>query len=86
MVGVCWATCFEILPRMCRQYLLVDPSLAEEVVMEGRMVVGMNIHREICVLSMAGGVAILPDQVKWACPESQCHVTCEVGCAVMWQI
>ena len=43
--------------------MLVDPSLAEEVVMEGRLVVGMNIHREICVLSMAGGVAILPDQV-----------------------
>ena len=42
----------------------MDPSRAEEVVMEGRLVVGMNIHREICVLGMAGGVAILPDQVN----------------------
>lgn len=41
----------------------MDPSLTEEVVMEGRLVIGMNIHREICVLGMAGGVAILPDQV-----------------------
>lgn len=31
--------------------------------MEGRLVVGMNVHREICVLGMAGGVAVLPDQV-----------------------
>ena len=32
--------------------------------MQGRLVVGMNIHREICVLGMAGGVAILPEQVR----------------------
>ena len=42
----------------------MDPSLTEEAVMEGRLVVGMNIHREICVLSMAGGVAIHQDQVR----------------------
>ena len=45
------------------EYVLVDPSLEEEQVMEGRLVVGMNIHREICVLQMMGGVAILPEQV-----------------------
>ena len=32
--------------------------------MDGRLVVGMNIHREICALQMAGGVAILPEQVR----------------------
>ena len=48
----------------CRGYVLVDPSQTEETVMEGKLVVGMNIHREICVLGMAGGVAILPDQVR----------------------
>ena len=50
-----------------RGYLLVDPSLTEETVMEGRLVIGMNVHREICVLGMAGGFALLPDQVKSVC-------------------
>ncbi|CAI8023436.1 Exosome complex component RRP45 [Geodia barretti] len=31
--------------------------------MEGRLVIGMNVHREICVLGMAGGFALLPDQL-----------------------
>ena len=42
----------------------MDPSLEEEEVMEGKLVVGMNIHREICVLQLMGGVAILPEQVS----------------------
>ena len=41
----------------------MDPSLSEEAVMDARMVVGMNIHREICALQMSGGVPILPEQV-----------------------
>ena len=47
--------------------------MEEEQVMDGRLVVGMNIHREICVLQMIGGVAILPEQVsgwgylQWCC-------------------
>lgn len=41
----------------------MDPTLSEEAVMGGRLVVGMNIHREICALQMAGGVSILPEQV-----------------------
>ena len=47
-----------------REYLLVDPTHQEERVMDGRLVVAMNVHREICALQMAGGVAILPEQVK----------------------
>ena len=34
--------------------------------MDSRMVVGMNIHREICALQMNGGVVILPEQVHAA--------------------
>ena len=44
-------------------YMVVDPSLEEEQVMEGKLIVGMNIHQEVCVLQMNGGVAILPEQV-----------------------
>lgn len=51
--------------------MLVDPCLEEEQVMEGRLVVGMNVHREVCVLQMSGGVPILPEQV--------CGVSCHVG-------
>ncbi|XP_064392820.1 exosome complex component RRP45-like [Halichondria panicea] len=43
--------------------LLVDPSLSEEGVMEGQLVIAMNVHREICALQMTGGVAIEQDQV-----------------------
>ncbi len=48
---------------MHSEYMLVDPCLEEERVMEGKLVVGMNIHREICVLQVLGGVAVLPEQV-----------------------
>ena len=53
-----------------REYLLVDPTLSEEAVMDGRLVVGMNIHREICALQMSGGVALLPELV-WNIPDSR---------------
>ena len=47
----------------CGEYVLVDPTLSEEAVMDRRMVVGMNIHREICALQMSGGMALLPELV-----------------------
>ncbi len=56
------AACMPLSSRS--EYVLVDPSLEEEQVMEGRLVVGMNTHMEICVLQMIGGVAILPEQVS----------------------
>jgi len=31
--------------------------------MEGRLVIGMNVHREICALQMTGGVALEREQV-----------------------
>ncbi|XP_065890227.1 uncharacterized protein [Dysidea avara] len=44
-------------------YLLVDPTDKEEQVMDGRLIVGVNEHKEICALHLAGGVAILPEQI-----------------------
>ena len=41
----------------------MDPTLSEESVMEGKLVIGMNIHKEICALQMTGGVAIEQEQV-----------------------
>ncbi|XP_074651110.1 exosome complex component RRP45-like [Tubulanus polymorphus] len=45
------------------KYMLLDPTNSEEKVMEGRMVIGMNKHREICVLQMTGEMLLLKDQV-----------------------
>ena len=42
---------------------MVDPTEKEEKVMDGRLIVGANEHQEICALHLAGGVAILPDQI-----------------------
>lgn len=45
------------------EYLLVDPSHEEEYVMEGRLIIAMNIHKEICTLQLTGGVTLLQEQV-----------------------
>mgnify|MGYP002280597346 CR=1 FL=1 len=47
-----------------RTYLLVDPTDREEKVMDGRMVIGMNKHREICTLQITGQMLLLKDQVS----------------------
>ena len=44
--------------------MVLDPTLSEETVMDGRMIIGMNVHREICAIQMIGGVVILPDQAS----------------------
>ena len=46
-----------------RRYMLVDPSLKEELVMEGNLVVGINTHHEVCVIQMSGGVPLHSEQV-----------------------
>ena len=46
-----------------RQQLLVDPTDKEEIVMNGRMIMAMNIHREICGAVMGGGVSLESEQV-----------------------
>jgi exosome complex component RRP45 len=48
----------------CREHLVVDPSLQEERVMDGRMTVIMNNFREICAVHKAGGVLLSPEQVN----------------------
>lgn len=48
-----------------RQQLLVDPTDKEEIVMNGRMIMAMNIHREICGAVMGGGVSLESEQVHW---------------------
>lgn len=45
------------------KYLLVDPTEKEEKVMDGKMVIGMNKHREICTLQMAGDMLLMDDQI-----------------------
>ncbi|XP_048772793.2 exosome complex component RRP45-like [Ostrea edulis] len=45
------------------KFLLVDPTDKEEKVMDGKMVIGMNKHREICTLQVSGEMLLLKDQV-----------------------
>ncbi|KAK3719854.1 hypothetical protein RRG08_040155 [Elysia crispata] len=45
------------------KFMLVDPSSKEEKVMEGKMVVGMNKHRELCTLQVTGQMLLLKEQV-----------------------
>eukprot|EP01134_Creolimax_fragrantissima_P001969 CFRG1969T1 len=45
------------------EYMVVDPSLEEERVMEGRLTMTVNTHREICAMHKSGGVSLLPDQI-----------------------
>lgn len=45
------------------QLLLVDPTDKEETIMNGRMIMAMNIHREICGAVMGGGVSLESDQI-----------------------
>ena len=47
-----------------RNTFLVDPTFQEERVMNGRLIFGLNIHKEICALQMIGGVSISPDEVS----------------------
>lgn len=46
------------------KYLLVDPTEKEEAVMDGTMVMAMNVHREICTVQMSGGMLLLKDQIE----------------------
>ncbi|XP_030836167.1 exosome complex component RRP45 [Strongylocentrotus purpuratus] len=47
--------------------LLVDPTEKEEKVMEGTMVVGMNVHRELCTMQVTGSMLILKEQIIRCC-------------------
>ncbi|XP_059157754.1 exosome complex component RRP45-like [Physella acuta] len=45
------------------KFMLLDPSEKEEKVMEGKMVIGINKHREICTLQVTGDMLLHKDQV-----------------------
>ncbi|KAG2224154.1 hypothetical protein INT45_000169 [Circinella minor] len=45
------------------QLLVVDPTYLEERVKKGDMTITMNIHKEICALSKAGGIPLELDQL-----------------------
>merc|ERR1712168_838122 len=42
---------------------VVDPTDLEEKTMDGKVIVGMNVHQEICCLQMAGKLLLEKDQV-----------------------
>lgn len=54
---------FKIFLNFTRKYLLVDPSELEERCMDGKLVIGMNRHREICTMQLSGNVLLHKDQV-----------------------
>ncbi|EDO40802.1 predicted protein, partial [Nematostella vectensis] len=45
------------------ELLLVDPNDKEEAVMDGHMMMALNIHREVCGAVMGGGVSLETDQI-----------------------
>ncbi|XP_072171407.1 exosome complex component RRP45-like [Diadema setosum] len=48
-------------------YLLVDPTEKEEAVMEGTVVIGMNVHRELCTMQVTGSMLLLKEQILRCC-------------------
>ena len=61
-------------------YMLVDPSEKEEVVASGKMVIGMNRHREICLMQMSGGMLLQKEQIL------RCSNVCAVKVAQMSEL
>ncbi|KAG0260701.1 Exosome complex component RRP45 [Actinomortierella ambigua] len=45
------------------QHVIVDPTYLEEQVKEGDMTMTLNIHKEVCALSKAGGISLEMDQI-----------------------
>ncbi|XP_077983852.1 exosome complex component RRP45-like isoform X2 [Glandiceps talaboti] len=45
------------------KFLLVDPTHLEERVMDGNMIITMNVHREICAVQMSGDMLLVKDQI-----------------------
>jgi len=45
------------------EIFVVDPNLKEELIMDGRMTLTMNSHREMCAVQKGGGIPITMEQV-----------------------
>jgi exosome complex component RRP45 len=43
--------------------MVVDPTFLEEQVKEGDMTITLNVHKEVCALSKAGGIPMEIDQI-----------------------
>lgn len=58
-----------------RKALVVDPNYLEEKVKEGDMTITMNIHKEVCTLSKAGGIPLDMERVLRCAQIAQIRVT-----------
>ncbi|EDV24114.1 uncharacterized protein TRIADDRAFT_14906, partial [Trichoplax adhaerens] len=47
--------------------MAIDPTDQEEAVMESKLVMALNRHREICTIQFTGGVTLKVDQVLHCC-------------------
>ncbi|KAI8060166.1 ribosomal protein S5 domain 2-type protein [Gongronella butleri] len=56
------------------ELLVVDPSYLEERVKQGDMTITMNVHKELCALSKAGGIPLDVDQITRCSQISQVKV------------
>ncbi|XP_065178839.1 exosome complex component RRP45-like isoform X2 [Sycon ciliatum] len=45
------------------KYMLLDPSWQEEREMDGSLTIGMNVHRDVCLLSTSGKVPLTKEQI-----------------------
>ena len=50
-------------PNLSRNIIIVDPNLKEEAIMDGRMTMTLNSHREICAVQKGGGTPISSEQI-----------------------
>jgi exosome complex component RRP45 len=42
----------------------VDPTELEERCMDGKLIIGMNRHREICTMQLSGNNLLFKDQIE----------------------
>lgn len=59
---------------------LVDPTDREELLQNGSLTMGMNIHAEVCLLDYAGGCELPPNQLKecWKKAEKSIRNLCSM--------
>lgn len=43
--------------------MIVDPTYLEEQIKEGDMTLTLNVHKEVCAMSKAGGIPMEIDQI-----------------------
>ena len=57
---------------------LIDPTNREELLQNGALTVGMNVHLEVCLLDYGGGCELPPTQLKdcWRKAESSIRQLC----------